>query len=218
MTLPLQSVNSVLIRQKREMAELFGFETRNKYSIELENGEVIAFAAEQQKGILGMLLRQVLGHWRRFHFTIFNRDRAAVLTARHPFRFFFQRMELESVSSTGGPMRLGAIQQRFGILYRKVDIEDSRGEVIFAIRSPLWRLWTFTVHRAEATGLTGATPSIECARIQKKWGGILKEVFLDADSFRIEFLDGSLSNEQRLLLLATGLFLDLKYFERKAGN
>ena len=210
--LQLMAVKTVLIRKKRELAELFGFETRNKYSIELESGDVIAFAAEQQKGLLGMLLRQFLGHWRRFHFTIFNRERAAVLTARHPFRFFFQRMELESGANPGGGSRVGAIQQRFGILNRIVDIEDSRGEVIFQIRSPLWRFWTFTVYRADARGET------ECARILKKWGGLLKEVFLDADSFRVDFLDESLSNDQRLLLIASGIFLDLKYFEEKAGK
>lgn len=210
--LALQSAKSILIRQKRELAELFGFETRNKYSIELESGVVIAFAAEQQKGIFGMVLRQVLGHWRRFHFTIFNQDRVPVLTALHPFRFFFQRMELWSGAGREQSVRLGAIQQRLGILHRNVDLEDARGEVMFRIRAPLWRFWTFKVWRSDSSG------EVECARIQKKWGGLLKEMFLDADSFRIEFLDEALTNDQRLLITATGLFLDLKYFEQKAGR
>jgi hypothetical protein len=207
----LQSTPVVLIRQKRELAELFGFETRNKYSIEQEDGQIIAFAAEQQKGILGLFLRQILGHWRRFHFTIFGSDRTPVLTARHPFRFFFQRMELFTGHTSESGTQLGAIQQRFGILNRKMDLLDARGEALFHLRSPLWRIWTFTVYQA------GRTDPQECAVIRKKWGGLLKEAFLDADSFRIEYKDPGLTQEHRLLLIAAGLFLDLQYFEKKAN-
>jgi len=213
MALPLQDSPSLIIRQRRELAELFGFETRNKYSIELESGESIGFAAEQQKGILGFILRQLLGHWRRFHFTIFDREKNPVLHAVHPFRFFFQRMELYTRDpAQAGSEKLGAIQQRFAIFSKKFDLEDPSGKVILYVRSPFFRIWNFPVYSIQAG------QDQEVARISKKWGGLLREAFTDADQFKIEFLDPTLSPEQRILLLAAGLFVDLQYFERKAGR
>jgi hypothetical protein len=56
----------------------------------------------------------------------------------------------------------------------------------------------------------------EVALISKKWGGFLKEAFLDADTFRLDYKSSTLSEQQRTLILAAGLFIDLQYFEQKA--
>ena len=68
----LLQLSTLIVRQRAELAELLGFETRNKYSIEGEQGQALAFAAEQQKGTLGFLLRQFLGHWRSFEIQFFD--------------------------------------------------------------------------------------------------------------------------------------------------
>ena len=54
--------------------------------------------------------------------------------------------------------------------------------------------------------------------IQKKWSGLLKEVFLDADNFSVQFKDSTLSQNERSLVLAMSVFTDLQYFERKASS
>ena len=41
---------------------------------------------------------------------------------------------------------------------------------------------------------------------------------MDADNFQIEFADPSLPEDDRALILASGLFIDLQYFERKAES
>ena len=109
--LGLTSQKALQVKQVRELAELFGIETRNKYQVSDENGQPIAFAAEQQKGFLGFLFRMFLGHWRSFNIHIFDSHRRLVLEAEHPFRLFFQRL----VVSTPDGRALGAIQQRFAI-------------------------------------------------------------------------------------------------------
>ncbi len=73
----LKNYSKLIIRQRRELFELIGFETRNKYEICDADKNVIGFCAEQNKGILGFLFRQFLGHWRSFEihfydFTIIN--------------------------------------------------------------------------------------------------------------------------------------------------
>lgn len=190
------------IRQRRELAELFGFETRNKYEISNASGAVVGFAAEQQKDLLGFLFRQVLGHWRRFQITIFDAERKPYLRANHPFRFFFQRMDVTDARGQS----LGYLQQRFAVFYKSFDVYDPRGALLFQVRSPFWRLWTFSF----------LSQSRQVAIVQKKWSGLLREAFLDADSFRIAFMDERLHADHRNLILCASLFIDLQYFEKKA--
>ena len=206
MVVALRNHRRLIVRQRRELAELFGFETRNKYEIASESGGVVAFAAEQQKGIAGVLFRQFLGHWRTFDILFFAPDRQAFLTAHHPFRWFFSRLE---ILDAGGRL-LGAIQRRFSILTKRFDVEDANGRVIMQVASPFWRIWTFPF-MSPGSGR-------EVARVTKKWAGLLSEVFTDKDNFAVEFLDAELGESERALVLAAALYIDLQYFERKAGD
>src|SRR5688572_26205255 len=52
----LRSQNELYVRQSHELAELLGFETRNKYGIYTSDQRQVGFVAEQSKGILGFLL------------------------------------------------------------------------------------------------------------------------------------------------------------------
>ncbi len=190
------------IAQRKELAELFGFETRNKYEIRSESNQPIGFCAEQGRGPWGFLWRQLLGHWRSFEIHFYDSNRQLQFVARHPFRWFFQRLDLNSASGH----HLGTIRQRFGVLSKRFDIYAPDGRVLFEMRSGLFSFWTFPIKREGQM----------VARVSKRWSGILKEVFLDADNFRIEFRDSHLQSDERLLILAAGMFVDLQYFERKA--
>lgn len=203
----LKKHSKLMIRQRRELAELFGFETRNKYEITDEQKNVIGFAAEQQKGIFGFLFRQYLGHWRRFDLHIFDSNRQPLLIAKHPFRFIFQRMELFTFDGR----YLGAIQQRFAILKKRLDVEAADGRVILEMSSPFWKIWTFPFRVPNAAG------SAVSAQVNKKWSGLLNEAFTDKDNFVIDFADPGLNNEEKQLVLAAGIMIDLKYFEYKAS-
>ncbi len=193
--------SELVIVQKRELAELFGIETRNKYSIEV-NGAPFAFAAEQGKGGLAFLARMFMGHWRTFEIHFFDNARQLVFRAVHPFRFLFQRLE---VSSADGRL-LGAIQQRFAVFSKRFDVEDPTGRLLLQVSSPIWRPWTFAFER----------DGRELARVEKRWGGVLQEAFTDADRFRVAFQSPELSFDERALVLAAGIFIDLQYFEHKA--
>lgn len=198
----LQRAPEVQVVQRKEIAELFGFETRNKYSIQLDGQEVL-FAAEQGKGGLAFLARSFFGHFRRFEIHFFDTARSLVLRAVHPFRWFFQRLEVSFAD--GRP--IGAIQQRFAIFSKRFDVEDASGQVLLRVSSPFYRPWTFAFLRNEA----------EVARVEKKWAGLLSEAFTDADRFRILFQAPDLRPDERALVLTAAVFIDLQYFERKAG-
>jgi uncharacterized protein YxjI len=197
----LSGVTALFVRQRRELAELIGFETRNKYEVMAEGGAPLGFAAEQQKGILGLILRQLLGHWRTFEIHLFDAQRQLAAKAVHPFRFFFQRLE---VYLPEGAL-IGAVQQRFALLAKRFDVTDAAGRVVMEVRSPIWRIWTFPF----------VAQGREVARIEKKWSGLLSEAFTDKDNFRVSFSPG-FPPAHRLLVLAAAIFVDVQYFERKA--
>lgn len=52
----------------------------------------------------------------------------------------------------------------------------------------------------------------------KKWKGILQESSLDADRFLITYDSPALSLNERALILASGIFVDLMYFENNQAN
>lgn len=197
----LHTADEVHVVQKKELAELFGFETRNKYAIEV-NGVALAYAAEQGKGLLEVFARFFLGHWRRFEIHVFDSARELLFRAVHPFRFFFQ--ELEVVTPEG--QVVGSLVQRFAVFSKRFDVLGAEGQLLLTVNSPLWRPWTFAFERHGS----------EVARIEKKWSGTLREIFTDADRFRILFSSPELSTAERLLILGAALFVDIQYFEAKA--
>lgn len=198
----VQRSSEIMVVQRRELAELLGIETRNKYSIEA-NGMKVGFAAEQGKGGLAFLARMIAGHWRTFEIHFFDEARQLALRALHPFRFFFQRLE---VSAADGRL-LGCIQQRFAIFSKRFDVLDASGRLLLTVSSPLWRPWTFEFQR----------DGRPLARVEKKWSGLLREAFTDADRFRIAFDSAELTLDERSLVLAAAIFIDVQYFEKKAS-
>lgn len=201
----LQKTNQVLVVQRREWAELFGFETRNKYEIFDQNQQRIGFAAEQQKGFLGLLLRQFLGHWRSFEVHFFNERREQVMVSRHPFRFFFQEFHIYDQQNR----QIGRCEQRFGILTKKFDVYNEKEQLMLTMRSGFFKFWTFPLKD---------TSGHQRALIQKKWSGFLTEAFTDADKFLITYEDPRLTAGERQIILALSVFTDLQYFEKKANS
>jgi uncharacterized protein YxjI len=200
----LLNYKNILVKQLFEGAELFGFETRNRYQLKDEQGENIGFAAERQKGFWGFILRQVLGHWRKFDVFFYGQDKKEFLHAHHPFRWFFQRFEIKDPAGN----QLGALQQRFSILNKKFDIEDAHGHVLYEMKSPIWRIWTFPfLYQGE-----------QIACVKKKWSGLFAEAFTDKDTFLVSFEKEDLTQAERSVILATSVFIDLQYFEKKSGS
>jgi uncharacterized protein YxjI len=198
----LASVPQLVVGQYREPWEwIAGFEMKNRYLVRDGQGAPVAWAAEQSEGVGAFLLRQLLGHWRRFEIRFFDEAHRPVLRAIHPFRWFFQRLEIHGSDGR----RIGAVEQRFSLLKKSFDVEDARGTVLMRVRSGLFRPWRFDFERNGRA----------VARVQKRWRGLLTETFTDTDTFGVSF-EPSLGAEERLLVLAAALFVDLRFFERKA--
>ena len=148
----------LIVKQRFEVAELFGFESRNKYEIRDESQMVVGFAAEQGKGLWAVIARMWRGHWRRFDIHFFDQNRALELVVRHPFRWFFQRVEVYDPQGRF----MGALQQRWAFLAKRFDVQDAGGATQMEMKSPFLKFWTFPF----------SADGRERAVVRKKWAGV----------------------------------------------
>ena len=193
----------LLVRQSKEWVEILsGFETGNRYAIHAD-GRQVGWAAEERGGLMTMLLRVVLRYMRPLSLRVYSQDKAELARGDKSFSFYFHEMAV-----TEGGQRLGSVQRKFAILKRLFEVRDASGALVATIVSPLFRIWTFKVM------IDGA----EVGRISKKWGGGLREIFTDADTFGVEFSETDLNATARKLLLFATFLIDFTCFEDNANK
>ena len=202
----LDGERRIFLRQRRELLEIFtDFEQANKYAITTEGGALAGWAMEKPGGFGRFLTRSFLKAMRPFELMVFGPEGPAgrpELSVRRPWRWFFAHLHVWDAE--GRP--LGQIRQRWSWLRRRLDIELPDGRLVARITGPLLHPWTFIAERGPE-----GNPR-EAGRIEKQWGGILKEGFTDADTFLVTF--GEQDATFRRLLLAAAVLIDFRWFER----
>jgi uncharacterized protein YxjI len=194
----LSGAGGLVVSQKKEWGEILtGFETRNRYKVFDAAGQELFAAAEEGGNIL---LRWFLKAMRPFRVQIRGLDDTGVMQVRRPFRFFFH----EAVVSDATGRTLGTIRRQFALLRRIYSVTDDRGRELCQLFGPILHPWTFEVRQG----------GIEQGKICKKWSGLLKEGFTDADNFGVTFPPGW-SNEHKALLLGAVFLVDFVHFEKR---
>jgi uncharacterized protein YxjI len=197
-------VDSYYIQQLREWGEIvFNIETVNRYEILNSKAEKVGFMAEKSGGFITHLLRWVLRAHRPMEIEVLNQKQEQVLCFKRPFYWFWS--DLSVIDSAGE--KIGSIQRKFSIINKFYHLCDSNGKKFATIKSPVWRLWSFPVYDLTLK---------EIGRVSKNWGGMLQEIFTDADKFHVNF--PSWNEEQKSVLLAAAISIDMDYFENNARN
>lgn len=197
----VEQADQYFIRQKKEWTEiLVDLETRNQYQIldaqQLEVGTI----SEISSGLGGFLKRNVFGSHRALDVRVHDAEGSPVARLARPFFFLFSSL---AIRAEGGA-ELGRVERRFGLIYKKYDLLDEHGHCFARVASPLWRLWTFPVAHEREGGR---------ATISKRWGGALREIFADADTFRVRVEGGTWTMAERWVLFAAALAVDFDFFE-----
>jgi uncharacterized protein YxjI len=196
----LSSISGLVVSQKKEWGEIAtGFETRNKYTISDVSGQPLYLAAEEAGSTL---LRWILKAQRPFTIAVLRQDGQAVLRVNRPFRFYFHRAEI--VDAQG--QSLGVIQRRFAVLRRIYSVLDPSGTEIFQLYGPLLHPWTFHIKKED----------VDYGQITKKWSGLLKEGFTDADNFGVLF-PREWDVKLKALFLGAVFLIDFVHFENRGG-
>lgn len=186
---------------KKEWGEIVtGFETRNRYAILDTHGNQLYMAVEEGGSTLLRWFLKALPC--PFQITVKTRDEQLVLRVVRPFRFYFH--ELDIFDSRG--QLLGTLQRRFALLRRIYSVLDRSGQEIFQLFGPLLHPWTFEIRNGDK----------EYGKITKKWSGLLKEGFTDADNFGVSF-PVEWDKKLKALFLGAVFLIDFVHFEN-TGN
>ena len=185
-----------VVSQKKEGGEILtGFESRNKYVILESSGQELFLAAEVGGNVLARLFLKSL---RPFQMTVMTTEGTKALDLQRPFKFYFHQLNIMDAKGA----LLGTIERQVSWLRRIYLVKDSNGQEIFKLLGPILHPWTFNIIQN----------GIEVGKITKKWSGLLKEGFTDADNFGITFPNGIKQNEKAILLGAVFL-IDFVHFE-----
>jgi uncharacterized protein YxjI len=191
------------VRQRKRWLEILtSLDARNTYAVYDEAGNPVMNVQEQGSGFGNFLKRLFLRSARPFRSHVEDLTRGQLLLAlRRPFRFFFHRLEVSTMN--GEP--IGAIQRRWTWFRRKYTVQGPDGSEIATLLGPFWRPWTFKIMMPGQTTESGL--------IQKKWSGLAKEMFTQADNFWIEF--GNVSDPAlRAVLFSATVLIDVVHFEQ----
>jgi Zn-finger nucleic acid-binding protein len=190
------------ICQDKEWTEIIvGWETSNRYGV-LAGDREVAYVFERGSGVATALGRQFMGSHRPLDVQVTaGRGGRGLLFFERPFYWFFSSMKVYSEATQKA---VGRIERKFAILHRVYELHDETGRLFARIRSPWWRFWTFPV-----VDLEGQRRAV----IAKKWSGLFREGFTDADSFAIDFGDYAWTLSQRAVLFAAAISIDFDFFE-----
>jgi len=191
----------LFVRQRKEWTEiLIDWETRNQYSVMTAEKAEIATVVEKSGGLRDFLARSFLRSHRPFEIGVFESSGGLLFKLMRSFFFFFSSLEIWD--DTG--RSLGRVERRFGLLYRNYDLYDDAGSLFARIKGPIWRIWTFPVLNTRGVGE---------AKITKRWGGGLREIFSDADTFLIDYMMGHWSESERRVIFSAAISIDFDFFE-----
>ncbi|MCY3544741.1 MAG: phospholipid scramblase-related protein [Chloroflexi bacterium] len=194
----LTRYSELVIRQQIEQMEIFTpFETANRYGVYTAGGTQLMHAYEESGGIS----RQFAGSRRALSIHVVEGDGAPVLHASRDFFWFRSHLRVDA-----GGRRIGALNRVFGF-GRKLALVDSEGHEITRIASGFTHPNTFIAEDEDGH---------EIARVTKEWSGFGREMFTDADTFVVQFTNGSADNDFRLLMLASAFAIDLDFFENQS--
>jgi len=194
----LQFVDSLVVTQCKEWGEILtDFETKNKYVVRTQSGVELYWAAEEGGS---MILRWLLKALRPFTMVLLDNDRNVLIRIKRPFRFYFHQA---SVFDANGEL-LGRLNKRFSIIRKKYSVFDNEKNEIYQLFGPLFRPWTFIIKN----------DGKEFGKITKKWSGLLKESFTDADNFGVEFPE-TWDVKLKALFLGAVFLIDFVHFEDK---
>lgn len=197
----LISAGALVVEQQRSLSEaIIGLERKNEYTVSDAGGRTLYSVDEES----GFWMRQVLGSFRPLVLVVTQTGTNLILfRIEKAFRLWHDRVTLtDSVGRT-----LGSVVSGFPIPVRWYTVRDHRGATIFRISGAFWRPWTFKIFRGEQP----------VGEIRKKWSGLMREAFTDADTFAAAF-PAEIPVSQKALLMAALFLIDIVHFENNEAS
>ena len=197
----LKRAGALVVQQQRSLTEaIIGLERKNQYTVSDTDGRTLYYVEEESR----FWMRQFLGSFRPLVLVVTQTATNLILfRIEKPFRLWHDRVTL----SDSAGRTLGSVESGFPIPVRWYTVRDHRNATVFRISGAFWRPWTFKIFRGEQ----------QVGEIRKKWSGLVREYFTDADNFAAAFPPETPLGHKALLMAALFL-IDIVHFENNNAS
>lgn len=179
----------LLVNQKAKL-----FELKNEYAVLNEGGQPVGAVVQVGQSAFRLITRMSSGLDAAMPVHLEVRDPAGSVLLHLDRPWFRHRMNV----STGDGRPLGQVRMRIRIGKARLVMDDPAGNALGEVHAENWRAWDFRV--ADTSGN-------ELGRVTKKWAGLAKEFFTDADNYVVQLSPG-LADPLRSLVIASTLTID----------
>ena len=207
----LAGLDRLFVRQKVNLVEVFfGCEKKNEYEILDGYGHQVFYASEE---LSSCMERQCLGAVRPFEMTIRDGHQDEVIHLIRPLACFPFKLQCINVFATSPNNFVGSVQQ-VNYCWPYYEVKNASGEVVLLIEVPICAVSCvcgdvdFKIFSKDRT--------VEVGRISKKWSGVSREFFTDADNFGLNF-PVDLDVRVKAVLLGATMLIDYMFFERSSN-
>lgn len=167
----------------------------NEYQVLDDTGNPIGKVKERIGGA-AMLLRFLINKaMLPFKLEIVDNNEQIQATISRGFTFFMSKITVTMPDGTP-PFY---IKQRFKLMSAGFTILDSSEQKIGDISGD-WKAWNFSI-----TDISGA----EIGRVNKKWGGALKELFTTADKYMVSFDKNEMEYHKKVAIISAAITIDM---------
>lgn len=211
----LAGIDLIIVEQQVELVEaIMGCETSNRYIAKNSVGQIIYEIKEESQ----CCAKIWCGPARCFEMNMVDYRGETVMRIVRPLRCTsclcfccLQKIQVEAPPGTP----IGSVSQQWSICYPTFTVYGRDGQPALNIVGPIC---TQSVPCAcdvkfEVQSLNG----VGVGAITKKWTGLIKELFTDADNFGISF-PKDLDVHVKAALLAAAMLIDFMFFESAYGS
>ncbi|CAA2962542.1 Hypothetical predicted protein [Olea europaea subsp. europaea] len=205
----LQNATSFHVKQKVELVEaILGWETGNQYSVSDQAGNKVFYVGEESN----LCLRQLCNARRAFTLTVKDVQGANVLIMDRSLDcsccFGCCCPDKLTVSTSNGQL-LGTVEEEFHILNPSFSVKNAAGSTVLRVEGPMCAMSCLGGSVVfQVLNMSG----VSVGTISKEWGGFVRELFTDADSFHMSFpvdLDPAI----KAVCMGALFLIDYEYFE-----
>ncbi|XP_021944558.1 phospholipid scramblase 1 isoform X2 [Folsomia candida] len=210
----LAQLDRLYVKQKVELLEAFlGCETKNKYKIKDSQGRDLYTAKEDTD----CCTRNCCGSFRPFDLKIKDLNDREIIHLNRPLACdsCWCPCWLQSLEVFSPPGQLaGTVEQQWSIFTPTFVIKNADGEVVLRIEGPMC---TFSLCGEVEFKVLSRDGGTEVGKISKRWSGLAREAFTDADNFGINF-PMDLDVRMKAVMLGACFLIDFMFFEKTANK
>lgn len=188
--------NEFLIDEKVNFAKF-----ENEYKIFNNQAQQVGFVKQKlsiKHKILQLLINKAM---MPFVLDITDSDGKVLLSIKRGWTFWMSKIQI--IDSNGNI--LGFINQKFKFFKPTFKIINTMGMQVAEITGD-WKAWNFDIKNNNG---------ISIGLINKKWAGVMKEIFTTADKYFVSIKPEYAEDSNKVIILATAITIDMVLKESK---